>query len=107
MGQLGTYFGHRVRALRTERGWSQAKLAEAIGTSEEWVRRIERGAKSPSFDTIEALSTAFGVSVSTLFAGHGGDEARFEKLLSEIQDLSAAEIGWLEDAARLLRRKPR
>ncbi|WP_312598548.1 helix-turn-helix transcriptional regulator [Brevundimonas sp.] len=68
MGQLGVYFGQQVRAARLERNWSQAQLAEAAGTSEEWVRRIERGAKSPSFDTVEAISTALGVTVSHLFA---------------------------------------
>lgn len=106
MGQLGVFFGQQVRAVRTERNWSQAQLAEAAGTSEEWVRRIERGAKSPSFDTVEAISTALGVTVARLFAGHGGDAARLERLISLASGLSSAEIAWLEDATKLIQRKP-
>lgn len=108
MGQLGSYLGQQVRALRNERGLSQAQLAEAAGTSEEWIRRIERGARSPSFDTLEALSAALGVTVARLFAGFGGEgEARYERLLAEIDGYSPMQIEWLESAARLLRTMPK
>lgn len=105
MGQLGAYFGQQVRAIRLARGLSQAKLAEAAGASEEWIRRIERGAaRSPSFDTIEVLSKALGVTAARLFAGHGDHTARFDRLLMEAEEFTPDQIAWLEDAARLLKR---
>jgi transcriptional regulator with XRE-family HTH domain len=107
MGQLGVYFGQQVRELRAERGWSQAELAEAAGTSEEWVRRIERGAKSPSFDTVEALSSALRVTPARLFAGYNAGEPRWERLAAIASNLGPKELEWLEDAARLASRRPR
>ncbi|OWK30401.1 helix-turn-helix domain-containing protein [Sphingomonas dokdonensis] len=107
MGQLGIYFGQQVKRLRVERGLSQAQLAETAGTSEEWIRRIERAARSPSFDTLEALSRALKVSVAKLFAGFG-DEATDgrERLVAETDGFSRKQVEWLEVAARLLRRAP-
>ena len=108
MGQLGEHFGHEVRALRQERGLSQAQLAEAAGTSEEWIRRIERGARSPSFDTLEVISEALGVTVARLFAGYGtAPAARQERLLFDIDRLDDDQVRWLEEAAKLLRKMPR
>lgn len=107
MGQLGIYLGQQVRSLRVERGLSQADLADAAGTSEEWIRRIERGARSPSFDTLEALSAALGVSVARLFAGFGDEQgAGRELLLAETEGFDADQLAWLGSAARLLRRAP-
>lgn len=106
MGQLGVYFGQQVRELRTERGWSQAELAEAAGTSEEWVRKIERGAKSPSFDTVEAISSALGVTPARLFTGYNADERRWERLAAIASDLDPQELEWLEDTARVFLRSP-
>lgn len=86
---------------------SQAQLAEAAGTSEEWIRRIERGARSPSFDTLEALSAALGVTVARLFAGCGGaKEARYERLIAEVEGLTIEQVEWLEAAAKLMRKMP-
>lgn len=106
MGQLGVYFGQQIRDLRAERGWTQAELAEAAGTSEEWVRKIERGAKSPSFDTVEAISTALGVTPARLFAGYNAREPRWERLAAIASNLDPRELEWLEDTARVLLRRP-
>ena len=107
MGQLGAHLGQEVKSLRLERGLSQAQLAEAAGTSEEWIRRIERGARSPSFDTLEAISGALGVTVARLFAGYGDiPSARHERLLFETEGFNDDQIRWLEAAAKLLRKMP-
>lgn len=107
MGKLGVYFGQQVKRLRVERGLSQAQLADAAGTSEEWIRRIERGARSPSFDTLEALSRALNVSVAKLFAGFDdGVSGGRERLIAETEGFSREQIEWLEIAARLVQRVP-
>ncbi len=69
MGQLAQTFGKQIKALRAERGLTQAQLADLSGISEEWVRRIERGEGSPSLDTIEMLAQSLGVAVAALFGG--------------------------------------
>src|SRR3546814_5210426 len=53
--------GHRLPALRKERGLTQADLAELIGHSEVAVRSIERGASAPSFETLGRLTRALEV----------------------------------------------
>ena len=40
-----TRLGQAVKALRRERGMTQADLAEAIGVSRQWIIGIEKGAK--------------------------------------------------------------
>ncbi|MFS2317038.1 helix-turn-helix domain-containing protein [Maricaulis sp. D1M11] len=54
-----------LRALRTERGWSQEHLATLSGLSERTIQRIERSSETgtrPSLDTLQALAAAFDVS---------------------------------------------
>ena len=36
-------FGERMKALREQRGWSQAQLAEAVGISQVSIAKIEKG----------------------------------------------------------------
>jgi ribosome-binding protein aMBF1 (putative translation factor) len=58
--------GETVRTLRLRKGWSQAKLAEALNTSQPHVARIERGTENVSIDTCRRLSTALSVDMNTL-----------------------------------------
>lgn len=58
-------------ALRTHRrtwGLSQRELADLLGMeSRAHISRIERGKRSPSFETALACSTLFGVPLGVLF----------------------------------------
>src|SRR3546814_20384852 len=54
--------GHRLPALRKERGLTQADLAELIGHSEVSVRSIEPGASAPSFETLGRPTRALDVT---------------------------------------------
>lgn len=56
-----------VRRLRTERAWSQERLAEAAGLTPRTIQRLERGGKA-SPETRLALASAFAVDVSVLGA---------------------------------------
>lgn len=84
---------------------SVADLSDALGISDEWVRRIERGTGKPSLDTIEALSQVFGVSMVMLFAADDG-EGRFERLRSAAASLLDQDLAWLLDLVDLLARRP-
>lgn len=58
--------GPNVRELRKRKGWSQIKLAEALGVSEMTVSRVERGKRAPSVGLLVQLSRALEASVDTL-----------------------------------------
>lgn len=64
---LRELFGKRLRQIRRNRNITQEKLAEAIGTSVEFISLMERGHNAPSFDTLEALAHALEISVKDLF----------------------------------------
>lgn len=68
---LGREFGWRVRSLRRARGFTQEDLAERSGMSVDAIRRIERGAFSPSLKTMGKLCRGFGISLRTLFETFG------------------------------------
>src|SRR5690349_13099995 len=55
-----------LRRARIQRGWSQAELAEKIGTSFEMVSRWERGAIIPSLHYRKRLCAALGKSAEEL-----------------------------------------
>jgi transcriptional regulator with XRE-family HTH domain len=64
---VGKRFGVLVRALRHARELTQEELAERSQLSVDAVRRIERGAFSPSLETVNKLATGLDVSLRTLF----------------------------------------
>ena len=49
-------FGRRLQALRAERTLTQEQLAEAIQKSTEHISFLERGERSPSFETLIDLA---------------------------------------------------
>lgn len=58
--------GDTVRTLRLRKGWSQTQLAEAIGTSQSHVARIERGRENLAIQTCRRLSDVLGIDMNTL-----------------------------------------
>jgi transcriptional regulator with XRE-family HTH domain len=62
--------GENVAARRRAFGWSRAKLAEMLGQSDAWVRRIEEGQKlSP--DEFYAIAEALSVSEPRMLLNPG------------------------------------
>lgn len=107
MGSLAEQFGKQVRQRRKARGLTQAQLAEAASMSEEWVRRIERGAGSPSFDAIEVLAEALGVSVADLFSTMTKSDERAARVSGLFAGLTDPEQDWLEGVLRTAAARPR
>jgi putative transcriptional regulator len=56
-----------VRALRTEKGMSQADLGAILGVSRQTVNAIETGKYSPSLPLAIRLAQMFGQSVEEVF----------------------------------------
>jgi DNA-binding XRE family transcriptional regulator len=67
----------RLAALRMRRGWSQKRLAEAIGTSQPHVARIENGRDNVLLATANELARALEVSLEEISDALGfGPRAR-------------------------------
>ena len=58
--------GERIRQLRKEAGWSQAELAERVGTDSQRISRYENGRITPSLDAIVRIAEALNVSIDHL-----------------------------------------
>ena len=59
--------GHEVRSYRKKLGLTVADLATASGISLGMLSKIENGNISPSLGTLQSLSRALGVPVTTFF----------------------------------------
>src|SRR5690606_29093147 len=57
----------RIRALRKQRGLTIDALATAVGIHKGHLSRIERGEKSPSLATLEAIAQTLGTRMAELF----------------------------------------
>lgn len=66
---LGRRFGAHIRALREARHLTQEALAERSDLSVDAIRRIERGAFSPSLNTVAGLAKGLDISLASLFEG--------------------------------------
>ena len=57
----------RLREARTERGWTQAELAERVGVTRKTVNTVENGIFTPSATLAIKLAQALELSVEQLF----------------------------------------
>lgn len=58
---------NRMKELRTERGWSQAKLAELLGVSRQNIIAIEKEKYDPSLSLALKIARLFETSVEAIF----------------------------------------
>ena len=59
-------FGSRIRKLREERGFSQAKLAEKMDANPKYVSNLESGYSLPPPDQFFRLAKGLGMTMSEL-----------------------------------------
>ena len=74
MSDIAKMIGQRIRNYRTAKGWSQEKLAELSGCHPTYIGQVERGEKNATIESIEKISKALNVSLSTLFEKIGAEE---------------------------------
>lgn len=72
----------RLRQLMAERGWTAYRLAKESGLSESTLANIFKRNTIPSIATLEAICSAFGISLSLFFA-----ENRMVELTPELKEL--------------------
>ena len=65
-------FNERLRAIRKEKGLTQAELAEKAGIAVNSVRLYEAGARLPKLDTIARMAVAMGLTANDLMAVQWG-----------------------------------
>lgn len=60
-GALQLVLGENLRAIRSERGLSQEKMAEQLGFHRTYYSAIERGTRNLSLRAVERLADLLGV----------------------------------------------
>ena len=76
-------FAGRLRELRTERGMTQAELAESSGVTATYVSKLEGAGAAPGIDLVQKLAAALGVSAADLIPGGIPDEVEVARRQAE------------------------
>ncbi len=58
---------NKLKILRAERNWSQAKLADLAGVSRQTINAIETGKYDPSLNLAFTLARLFAMSIEEIF----------------------------------------
>ena len=62
--RLERQIARAVARLRMEKGWTQAQLAEALGTTQSVVARLESGTHRPSLATLQKVAHVLGARLN-------------------------------------------
>lgn len=69
-------FSEHLAALRKEKNLSLVALGQQLGVTDEAIRLLEKGKRSPSFEILCALADYFDVSLDYL-VGRSDDPKRY------------------------------
>ncbi|MBU1347865.1 MAG: helix-turn-helix transcriptional regulator [Alphaproteobacteria bacterium] len=58
---------NRLKLLRTEKGWTQEQLGQALGVSRQAVNALETEKHDPSLDLAYRIAVLFGRPVEQIF----------------------------------------
>lgn len=107
MSEIREVFASGLKQARKIKKLTQHQLAEAAALSVDTVSRLERGDAFPSFDSMEALAEALGISPLQFFSLRPPDVARSSKRARALADinriLAKANDAELEKYSRLLK----
>ncbi len=62
---------NRLKVLRAERDWSQARLAQELNVSRQTVNAIETGKYDPSLPLAFGIAGVFGLRIEEIFFPDG------------------------------------
>lgn len=68
--------GRRIAELRRGQGWTQEELAEKLGSSVQWVSRIEGGTVNLTIHTLVGIARVLDVEVIDLFTAPAPEPPR-------------------------------
>ena len=94
--------GRRVKYLRDQRNWTQEQLGEKAGLTYKYIGQIERAEVSPSLETLEKLSKAFGIGITKL---RNFEKTKLGKTKEDIfQEFTNREVETIRKAVAFLKR---
>ena len=64
---MPSHIRNRVKELRSERGWTQQELADAVGVSRQSINSIERDRYVPSLELALTFARVFGLPTDEIF----------------------------------------
>lgn len=67
---------NRLKVLRAERDWTQARLAEELEVSRQTVNAIETGKYDPSLPLAFRIAATFGLAIEEIFHPDGAEKPR-------------------------------
>ena len=84
MSKIIELIGQRIREYRLKEGLSQEELAHRAGMNAAHLGRIERGEKNPTFESIEKIVDALGITFEELFNFDSSSKETEEPLVERI-----------------------
>lgn len=87
---MASFSGNRLKALRKEKGLSQAELARTLGVAGPSITKYERGERSPEPNTLGKILDFFDVSLDYMYGRSG--ERNAERLLMQERDMDLAKL---------------
>lgn len=108
MGLNYERMGKIIKAVRAERGLSQADLAEFVNLSVPYISNIETGRSKASLETIVNISDALNVTVDRILCGNMQNSGDYMPELRElISDCNSYEKSMILDMASELKKSLR
>lgn len=84
--EVASGLAHQIRALRTQRGWTQKDLADKLGTTQAAISRLEDPSYGRfSIKTLLDVGAAFDVALQVRFVS-------FVRLLQETRSVSREQL---------------
>ncbi len=98
----------RLKELREERGLSQTKLAEQLGTTQQTIHKYEHGTSEPEQKMLKRISDFFNVTTDYLIDHDQNKpplDAREQHLIDTVRSLEKNDIDLIYKAADSLAQK--
>lgn len=102
MATIKVLFGRKVKELRKQRNFTQAKLAEMVDVDDKHISCIESGKSFPSPDLIERLSKALGIEPKDFFEFYYLEDSKDLKksIFEMLEKLDHAELALVQKYTR-------
>ena len=93
-------FGHRLRALRRERGWRIVDVSDKTGLAVSTISKVENGRMSLTYDKILQLTQGLGLELTDLFAATPLEKPRpvvtALRSVGQVEEATHISSGWYE-----------
>lgn len=93
-------FGERLKQLRVGQGYTQQKLADALGVSKSAISMYENGVREPELALIQKMTQLFGVELECLIGNSSAQSENTESPFMNMKRLLARNGNNLSDEER-------